>query len=81
MTSKSQTIEALTEELAATRQALLYECERRIQLEVDAKRYWFLRNDEHTFAVMTPRRSGHIAYYGRALDELIDDAMLAERSK
>lgn len=75
MTTKSQKLEAVVEELAATRQALVHVSEQRAQLEVDAKRYWFLRNDENTFAVMTPRRTGHIAYYGRALDELIDAAM------
>lgn len=44
------------------------------RLRVDAGRYRFLRKSED-FAVMLPRRTGHIAFMEEALDEHIDAAM------
>lgn len=45
------------------------------ELERDAARYRWLRDDESSFAVMLPREHGHIAFGGEALDSKIDAAM------
>jgi uncharacterized Fe-S cluster-containing protein len=40
--------------------------------QADAKRYRFLRDVETEFAVLLPRKHGHIAFMGEALDTHID---------
>lgn len=71
--------EEMRRDAESAQQALKAELDLNTQPQIDATRYWFLRNDETTFAVLSPRRSGHIAYYGRALDELIDAALAAQK--
>jgi hypothetical protein len=44
----------------------------------DALRYRFIREDEKTFAVMQPRRYGHVAFNGDGLDAAVDSAMAEE---
>lgn len=43
----------------------------------DAARYGELRKESSEFAVMLPRKHGHIAFYGKGLDGLIDAALAA----
>ncbi len=44
----------------------------------DALRYRFLRGDEETFAVMMPRKHGHIAFNSEALDHHVDEARASQ---
>lgn len=49
--------------------------------QADAKRYRFLREDEREFAVFWPRKHGHIAFMGEALDTHIDAVMVRPNVK
>lgn len=47
----------------------------------DALRYRFIRDDDQTFAVFMPRKHGHIAFNGEALDQQIDAACSAQETR